>query len=404
MREAGPLPLAPRPMPGEAVLSWVARIAARYDLSPSELLACLRGGVGVGSRRIAELDWQEDIELEALVARVTYLDRSEIGAMRLVIEPTTNPAVWHRSTFAWCPGCVSDDVAQYGESFERAAWRLGCYVVCPFHQLFLARSCAVCGCRRCDFRPLAGRQRLVCEFCRDVIDARTPAPVSTWLPGVQIADERIGWHGVVHSADLTQLALAMQAALLRALGGATPSLAERCGLSAGRFLVMVTDLAGVVLPPTRPAEGVVSTPSEQIFVTMEVWAVFDLLGIVAALIESALTADTHARPTLTYRMPDSHCAPIDLAWLTHRLADSELPSLRDRATQWGLVIAHAIHDAISQEVSERRRRAVIREQERLDAVWLRQASKRYRAEAIKRIQARAERRAARQRSTRSSVR
>jgi hypothetical protein len=404
MREAGLLPLAPRPMPGEAVLSWVARIAARYDLSPSELLACLRGGVGVGSTRIAELDWKEDIELEALVARVTRLDRSEIGGMRLVIEePTTNPAVWHRSTFAWCPGCVSDDVARHGESFERAAWRLGCYAVCPSHRLFLARSCAVCGCRRCDFRPLAGRQRLVCEFCRDTVDARTPAPVSTWFPGVQIADERIGWHGAVHSADLTQLALAMQAALLRALGGSTPTLAERCGLSAGRFLVMVTDLAGVVLPPMRP-EGVVSTPSEQIFVTMEVRAVFELLGIVAALIESALTADTHAQPALTYRMPDGHGAPIDLVWLTHGRADSELPSLRDRATQWGSVIAHAIHDAISQEVSERRRRAVIRKQERLDAVWLRQASKRYRAEAIRRIQARAERRTAQQRLKPSSAR
>ena len=66
MREAGPLPLAPRPMPGEAVLSWVARIAARYHLSAPELLACLRGGVDVGSTRIAELDWKEDIELEAL--------------------------------------------------------------------------------------------------------------------------------------------------------------------------------------------------------------------------------------------------------------------------------------------------------------------------------------------------
>jgi hypothetical protein len=137
---------------------------------------------------------------------------------------------------------------------------------------------------------------------------------------------------------------------------------------------------------------------------MEGWAVFELLGIVAALIESALKADTHARPALMRRMPDGHRVPIDLAWLSHRLADSELLSLRGRATQWGLVIGRAIRDAISQEVSERRRRAVIRERKRLDAVWLRQASKRYRAEAIKRIQTRAEQYAAQQRSKHSSVR
>jgi hypothetical protein len=81
MRAAGPLPIAPGPMPGEAVLSWVARIAARYDLSLSELMACLRGGVGVYSPRMAALDWKEDLELEGLLARAACLDRSEIRAM-----------------------------------------------------------------------------------------------------------------------------------------------------------------------------------------------------------------------------------------------------------------------------------------------------------------------------------
>jgi hypothetical protein len=76
MRAAGPLPIAPGPMPGEAVLSWVARIAARYDLSLSELMACLRGGVGVYSPRMAALDWKEDLELEGLLARAACLDRA----------------------------------------------------------------------------------------------------------------------------------------------------------------------------------------------------------------------------------------------------------------------------------------------------------------------------------------
>lgn len=390
-------------MSGEAVLSWVARIAARYDLSLSELMACLRGGVGVHSPRMAALDWKEDLELEGLLARAACLDRSEIRAMRLVKEPTTNPAVWRRSALAWCPACVSDDVAKHGESFERAAWQLGCYVACPSHRLFLARSCVVCGCRRCYFRPLAGRQRLACEFCRGAVDARTPAAASTWFAGAQIGDERIGWYGAVYSPDLALFAFAMQANLLSALGGSTPTLAERCGLSAGKFIAMVTDLAAVVLPPRDPTEGEVAVPSGQIFATMDDWAVFELLGIVAALIESALKADTRARPALMRRMPDGHCVPIDLAWLTHRLADSELPALRGRAAQWGLGIGRAIHDAISQEASERRRRAVIRERKRLDAVWLRQASKRYRADAIKRIRARAEQCAAQQRAKHSSV-
>jgi len=53
------------------------------------------------------------------------------------------------------------------------------------------------------------------------------APVSTWFPGAQIGDERIGCYGAVYSPDPAPLALAMQGDLPSALGGSTPALAER---------------------------------------------------------------------------------------------------------------------------------------------------------------------------------
>jgi hypothetical protein len=124
MTGSGPIPLASGPMPGEAVVSWVSRVAADTpDRSCSP--ACAEG---------SSSDRAEDIAAEALLARATRLDRSRIGAMRLVTEAATNPAVWHRQSLAWCPACVRDDVARHGETYERAAWRIGCCVACPTHQ------------------------------------------------------------------------------------------------------------------------------------------------------------------------------------------------------------------------------------------------------------------------------
>lgn len=47
MTRPEPLPLAPRPLPGEGGLSWIKRVAARYDLSAPEFLAWVRGDRGV---------------------------------------------------------------------------------------------------------------------------------------------------------------------------------------------------------------------------------------------------------------------------------------------------------------------------------------------------------------------
>lgn len=181
MTRCRPLPLAPRPMPGEAVLSWVRRLAARYDLEPAALVADLRGGEGVPAWRLSSLDWRADAELEHLLAQAARLDACRIAALRAITQDLPEPAAWHRRSLAWCPVCVFEDIALYRETYERAVWRLGCCAACPLHHLVLARSCLVCGCGRMGYRAVAGRLRLVCEYCRRPVDApgiagRRPAP------------------------------------------------------------------------------------------------------------------------------------------------------------------------------------------------------------------------------------
>jgi len=114
MTRPKPLPLAPRPFPDESVRSWIGRVAARYDLEPMELIACLRGGADVA--RLASLDWLVDVELEILLARAARLDRAQIGKLRILMRDMPFPETWHRRLLAWCSACVGEDIGRYGET------------------------------------------------------------------------------------------------------------------------------------------------------------------------------------------------------------------------------------------------------------------------------------------------
>jgi hypothetical protein len=390
---SGPIPLAPRPLPGEGVLSWVSRVAARYDLAGSELIAGLRGGDGVRSARMACLDWREDPELEALLARATRLDRARIGAMRLVSEASVNPAVWRRRGLAWCPDCVRADVARHGETYGRAAWRLGCCVVCPLHRFFLVEVCTACGWGRCHLQARRSRQRLVCEVCARAIDA-----LPQEFAQEQVTGDRTGWCGLVWGPAPLELALAMQAALLAALAGATPALARRCGVSAGGFIALVSDLVHAVIGSAWLDGNLAAAPAGSVFAAMEPRTVLEVLGIVAALIENALAPGAACMNTLSRRMADGRHGPIDLAWCMARLSDHDLRALRDRARAWKSVATGAVRDAIDQQIVMRRDADLRRERERREAAWVRQATIRYVVQARKRIQARVARKAERRRS------
>ncbi|WP_309139778.1 TniQ family protein [Siccirubricoccus sp. G192] len=159
----------PRPLPGEAVLSWVGRIGARYSLEASALIAWLRRGHGVHASRIAALDWRADAELDHLLAGAARL---EVGAVRALrpVAAVAEIALWRRARPAWCAGCVRDDVGRQGECYGRVAWRLGGWVACPIHDVLLAEACPRCPHGRCGFRPMAGRQRLICDACGAPLD------------------------------------------------------------------------------------------------------------------------------------------------------------------------------------------------------------------------------------------
>ncbi len=371
----GPMPVGPRPLPGEAIRSWVSRTGTRYGLTTSELLALLRAGIGVEHSRLWALDWQEDVELEALLTRASRLDAGRIKALRALADGWPDPADWHRWALAWCPACVREDLVRHGESYERAAWRLGFYVICPEHQAALVTACPGCSSHGARFGPWAGRQRLLCECCREPVEAAG-------------GDVPLGWPMAVP---------AVQAELLRLASGAAGVSPLWAGTPAGGCATLVRDLAALLLRPGWTGWGLARSEEEagpirrRGLADLQPLAARDLLGRIAAILATVASWEGHGD-----QQSGQRDQPGDggFSSLVHRLSADEQDGLRASAAGWGPRLAHVIEVAVLRDQVERRRVAAAGDVARQKAAWIRQAAKRYVREARRRIATSAARRAA----------
>jgi hypothetical protein len=156
-----PMPLAPRPQPGEAISSWMRRIAARYDLTGDDLAAFILRKDG-SDLDLSAVDYRCYTDLEAGLSVGARWSRKAISSMRLV-APDGSASYWHRHDCAWCVDCVREDIAQRKECYERAQWRLGCFVICPIHNRRLFMGCIHCTKGSvCSYQPVDGLLRLAC--------------------------------------------------------------------------------------------------------------------------------------------------------------------------------------------------------------------------------------------------
>ncbi len=207
-----PLPLAPRPNPGEAITSWVERMGARYDVTGHDLLRHVLGRFSIGLGRAERLDHRADEEVEAALAAAARISPARIKALRIVRDDGS-ASCWHRRTPAWCRACVQTDLDQRGEVFQRAAWRLGSTVVCPEHCKSLEDRCRRCLDRAfCRFEFHDGIMRLVCSECAHPVDLR-PLP----MRDAPRANE--GAFGIAITPALTNLVKKLQCDLQAALAG-----------------------------------------------------------------------------------------------------------------------------------------------------------------------------------------
>lgn len=131
-----PLLVAPPPQEGEALSSWVHRLAARYDMTLLAFIEALNvAAPGLHAGTEDDLDTRPWPGLDAALARATRRDPAEVAALR----PITGLAhtAWLRPYPAWCEACVEEDMARDGEVHLRAAWRTAACACCPRHRSLL---------------------------------------------------------------------------------------------------------------------------------------------------------------------------------------------------------------------------------------------------------------------------
>ncbi|MBW4092375.1 MAG: hypothetical protein HIU82_14900 [Proteobacteria bacterium] len=287
------LPLAPRPYAGEALSSWVRRIAARYDIRADDLLTHVldwrRSTVGAASR----LDYQADPELEAALAAAARVAPATISHLRAA-GGVGSSACWQRTIVAWCPECIRTDLAQRGEVYERAIWRLGCCVVCPEHKVQLEDTCRRCSFDdRCHFECADGLLRLVCNSCTRPVDPARRPKRGWWDDG------RAGAFGACASPLLTRLVGTLQTDLQAALAGSRPRRAWGFVRSAEGLVTAVLDLTlclvfatgvrcepRIIVPEWRPGEPFAPAREPITPAALSAYAGYGVLAIAAAALRS----------------------------------------------------------------------------------------------------------------------
>ncbi|MFC7477925.1 TniQ family protein [Dankookia sp. GCM10030260] len=226
-----PLPVAPPPMPGEAFTSWLARLAARYDLAPEELAAAVGAPGPIGPLQ----DHAVPAALARTLASATGLAATEIAALGLSTALPALPTSWLRDQPAWCQACLAEATSHAGEVHRLALWSVGFFVVCPHHGMPLrtgadfgawwsgAPCCARPG---ITFAAAHGRQRASCPSCGARHEHRAPDEDKPSSAGLGPATE-------------------FQALLLRAAAGVTATDGWNASLTPATTLAVAADVCAL---------------------------------------------------------------------------------------------------------------------------------------------------------------
>jgi len=245
------LPLAPPPLVDEAISSWIARVAARYDASPYDLArVVLPKGAGY-SEMYRLIDSRVAAPLEAALAEATGLPETDFAVRRVAGLTADQRTAWPRRTPAWCPRCVIQDVARSGEVYARREWGFGGYLICPKHNRLLRTTCPRC-LQQSMYRPVDGRLRLWCSRCCSCVDTMSElGAIRTWPPRVQPAARPC--RAITLRPHARSLLLQLQADLVVLLAGQQTQRRWTGKLKQESVLAVLRDLSFVLLGPLGEA-------------------------------------------------------------------------------------------------------------------------------------------------------
>lgn len=199
-------PYRPRPLPDELLTSYLLRVAAGLDLSPSRFLSAVWGSRQ--SLLNQDLDNFVPPHIAARIAAGTCIEIDDVASMTLAAYAGTllvnhNPKgrnAWllpttvksndrRRRGLQFCPQCLTSDRIPY----FRRRWRLAFVTMCTTHSILLRDGCPTCGEIVHPHRALSPTH---CFRCGESLCAPTAtAPRSeylAWQRELELALER-GW-------------------------------------------------------------------------------------------------------------------------------------------------------------------------------------------------------------------
>ena len=189
-----PFPLYVEPGPGEALLSWLLRLAARLGVS---LRALATAGFDMEDRPVAPNEWsrphpwllmrisQRTGVSVSRLRQMTFEDfqpiyREDEANGRFTGRRYDNRAVQSPGyRFAICAPCLRRDP----KPFLRREWLIGWMAVCPDHGTILLERCTVCR-KAFQFRPFGSRAPFLPERCTRCGARLLDAPDNPAVPAV----------------------------------------------------------------------------------------------------------------------------------------------------------------------------------------------------------------------------
>ena len=216
---AQPLPVCPRPFPGEASGSWLWRVAREYGYSTARFMAAI--GFDVTHPRTAGQTLRA-----AEVQHLAYLARLPVENLAYM---AAIPMEWRLVPFRdkpLCCHCWREDDRLLGQPVEYNVWLHAGRISCRRHGSWLTSIHAAVGSEFAD--PDDRARRGIPERTLDqMIEAdvrRREHPQASWLPCVE------------------PILTAVEATVVRATGGLPPDEDEWGALDADGFLHVVDDV------------------------------------------------------------------------------------------------------------------------------------------------------------------
>ena len=302
----------------------------------------------VSMDRVERLDYQADQELEAALAAAARVSPVRVKALRIVCDDGS-ACCWHRTWPAWCRDCVRADLAQGGEVYEPAVWRLGSCVACPQHGTLLEDMCRRCLAGSfCHFDVRDGLSVLACGACcqqmdPDIVAVREPS----W--------RNEGAFGVAITPWLARLVGDLQCDLQAALAATRPKRSWRHVRSAEGLLMAIMHLTWcvvmstrvkceqrIVLPDPRPGQPFVPVYEPITPATVSQSAAHGVLAIAAAVLGSL---EGQGGPRHQWR-PDGASLFLDASSFVGWLAPSRRESLKAMAGSWEAPAGEALRTIV----------------------------------------------------------